>query len=463
MCSPDTAVEAPSEELARFAARLRWVDIPEHTQERVRAILLDAIASALVGHSAADSPRIIALARAVGGEGDATVIGGSRLSLGGATMANGFLITSQMLCDVHRPTLCHVSPEVVAPALAIAERENASGSDLLTAIAVGLEVCTRVGLGMNYPVFRGRGWHSPGITGPFGGAAAVGKVLGLDADGMTRAFSLAGSQSGGTFAQLGTPALKFQQARGALSGLLAALLSAEGLAAEPDILTHHDGGLYRAFSDGGKPELATRGLGEDWELEQISLRAWPVGVHMLGTVDLLLELLAQHDFDADDVTMVELTYGPAAYRTHVRQDWSDTFAARMSAHWVAAVVLHDRRCWLDQFEPSRLADPKTSSFAAERVKLVEDPSVVGAESSVRAFMRDGSILSAQSPHPPGDVANPLTAAQLHEKLRAAAHSAGRGEEADDLVAQIQSLEAESNVKKFVQRLGAVSQSSAQEE
>src|SRR5262249_56033112 len=87
--------------------------------------------------------------------------------------------------------------------------------------AAGCEVTTRMGLGLDYPAFRARGWHGPGIIGPFGAAAAVGSLLKFDADTMARSFGLAGSQAAGTFAAWGTPTVKFHQCRGAISGLLA--------------------------------------------------------------------------------------------------------------------------------------------------------------------------------------------------------------------------------------------------
>ena len=105
------------------------------------------------------------------------MIGGEHLSLAGATLLNGYLVTAVTMCDVHRATMTHITPEIVPPALAIAERDGCSGRDLLVAIAAGCEVTTRIGIGLDYPVFRARGWHGPGILGPFGAAAAVGSLL----------------------------------------------------------------------------------------------------------------------------------------------------------------------------------------------------------------------------------------------------------------------------------------------
>src|SRR5207237_1862621 len=205
----------------------------------------------------------------------ATVIGGEPLSRAGATLLNGYLITAVTVCDVHRPTLCHTTPQVVPPALAIAERNRASGRALIAATAAGLETTVRVGLGTKYPAFRSRGWHSPGVIGPFGGAAATGKLLGLDADRQRNAFGLAGSQSAGTFAHWGTPTIKFHQSRGALSGLIAGLLAEQGFTASAEILAHQDGGIFNAYSDGGAPDAVTAALRDRWQLEHIALRLWP--------------------------------------------------------------------------------------------------------------------------------------------------------------------------------------------
>jgi 2-methylcitrate dehydratase PrpD len=76
---------------------------------------------------------------------------------------------------------------------------------------------------------------------------------------MAKAFGLAGSQSAGTFAAWGTPTVKFHQCRGALSGLMAALLAEQNFLATREFLTVQDGGLYSTYTNGGKPKPRSRG------------------------------------------------------------------------------------------------------------------------------------------------------------------------------------------------------------
>src|SRR5436305_4662844 len=187
----------PTQILAQFAAALRYEDIPQSAREHCKNVLLDTLACALAGHQGEETGQVFALAGALAQSSESSVIGGDRLSLAGATILNGYLVTAVTMCDVHRSTLTHVTPEVIPPALAIAKRDGLSGRELMVAIAAECEVTTRVGIGVDYPTFRAKGWHGPGVLGPFGAAAAVGRLRGFDTETMATAFGLAGRQAAG--------------------------------------------------------------------------------------------------------------------------------------------------------------------------------------------------------------------------------------------------------------------------
>src|SRR5205814_5906583 len=269
-------------------------------------LLLDALACALAGHQGEETHQVAALASALAQSNESSVIGGDRLSLAGATLLNGYLITAVTMCDAHRATMTHITPEVIPPSLTIAERDGASGRDLLTAIAAGCEVTTRVGLGIDYPTFRAKGWHGPGVLGPFGAAAAVGRLRGFDTETMAKAFGLAGSQAAGTFAAWGTPTVKFHQCRGALSGLMAALLAEQKFVATRELLTAKDGGVYNVYTAGGRPEAVAADLGKRWELEQIALRLWPSASSIQGMNTAMFDLIERHKIDPARVKKVRV-------------------------------------------------------------------------------------------------------------------------------------------------------------
>src|SRR4051812_15977502 len=328
----DTATET-TQVLANFAASLRYDDLPAHARDACKDLLLDALACALAGGHGDETGQVAGLAGALVQSHESGVIGGDRLSLAGATMLNGFLITAVTMCDTHRATLTHVTPEVMPPALAIAERDGASGRDLLVALAAGMEVMTRIGIATDYPVFRARGWHGPGTLGPFGAAAAVGRLRGFDTETMAKAFGLAGSQAAGTFAAWGTPTVKFHQCRGALSGLLAALLAEQKFLATREFLTAKDGGLYNTYANGGRPEAVTADIGKRWELEQIALRLWPSASSIQGMNTALFDLVEQHKIDPARVKKARVALSQPAFDLHGKlAHYKAKFDALISGH-----------------------------------------------------------------------------------------------------------------------------------
>ena len=94
--------------LANFAAALKYEDLPERVRDACKGFLLDALACAMAGDRGYETGQIAALAGALAQSRESSVIGGDRLSLAGATMLNGFLITAVTMCDTHRATLTHV-------------------------------------------------------------------------------------------------------------------------------------------------------------------------------------------------------------------------------------------------------------------------------------------------------------------------------------------------------------------
>jgi 2-methylcitrate dehydratase PrpD len=439
--------------LATFAAKLRYDDIPDRVRNHCKNLLLDALACAVAGRLGEETGQVAAFATALAQGRESSVVGGEALSLAGATLLNAYLVTAVTMCDVYRPTLTHITPEVMPPALAIAERDGLSGRALLTAIAAGCEVTTRIGLGLDYPKFRGRGWHGPGVIGPFGAAAAIGSLLNFDADTMARAFGLAGSQAAGTFAAWGTPTVKFHQCRGALSGLMAALLAQQDFVATREFLTAKDGGLYNAYTDGGKPDAVIADLGARWELEQIALRLWPSASLIQGMATALFDIVEKQKIDFTRVRKVRIALSPGAHKMHGGfNTYKAKFEALLSAHYTAAVILHDRALTLAQFEPVRYDDAKLRKFAAEHVEVVGDASIEGSQAKVDVETVDGQTFASRCDYPLGSYENPLSRGQIEQKFRTYAKGALPDAHVADVLGAVEHLEDVSSVAALMDLL-----------
>jgi 2-methylcitrate dehydratase PrpD len=438
-------VPTPTDALASFATQASYDSLPESARRHARSLLLDAVACALAGHKGDEVAAFTHFARAVGGAGDSTLIGlQERLSPFGATLLNGYLITAVTVCDVYVPAHVHITPEVVPPALAVAERSGVDGRALLTAIAVGAETAVRVAAGLDYSVAGPMGWHFPGIVGPFGAAAAAGRLIGLDEKRMRSALGLAGSQAAGTWASWGTPAVKFHQARGAGSGLLAALLAEQDFAASADVLGNPDGGMFTAYSDGGKPERVTAELGSRYEFEQISLRLWPGGTPLQPTLTALFDLLARERPDFSAIERVRIFVAPDVYEAHARfADPQGVFEALLSYPFAVASALRDGSFWLASVERQRLEDSDLRRLMRERVELVAEPALTREQSRIEIATKGGSSLSAHANAAKGTPGNPANEADLLAKFdRCAAGRLSQAEarELADLLVRIDEVD-----------------------
>jgi 2-methylcitrate dehydratase PrpD len=442
----------PTEQLASFISDFDLDTAPDFVRQKASDMLLDAVASTIAGRHGDEVSQVTGAARALG-QGTSTVVGGQPLSLAGAVLVNGFQTTAVNLCDMHVAALNHVTPGVLGASLGVAEQVGASGKDLLRAFLVGVETSVRLGRAINFPAFRERGWHAPGVIGTFGAAAAVASLLRLSKAQTINALGLAGSQSAGTYAAWGTPTVKFHQTRGGLSGTMAGLLAAEDFRSSADFLSHPDGGLFNTYTQDADTDEVTRGLGRDWVFDQVSLRRWPAATQFQSMIEALLDLVRDHDLALESVEAVNIQLPVETFGAFGGFGWEDKFRARLSPRYVAAAIIADRRCWLDQFEPDRLVDPVLTDFAGNRVHVVADESVPGV--GVRVQVRTaGAAVALELEVPKGDPQRPLLHADIVEKFHDARQGALSDAHAERVLSGFESIESIDDVRPLIGALAA---------
>jgi 2-methylcitrate dehydratase PrpD len=247
--------------------------------------------------------------------------------------------------------------------------------------------------------------------------------------------------------------VKFHQFRGALSGLMAALLAEQDFVATREFLSAADGGFYAAYGGGNAREAATSELGSRWEMAQIALRPWPTSAASQGVVTALFDLIREHDLTAERTARLRVYVSPACRDAYAsRRAFGGKWEASASIHYTAAVVLQDRALWMEQFE--RYDDPKLQHFAKECVELIGDATLHAEQARVEAHLKDGTLVSARCNASKGTTENPLTRSEIEEKFHRAA--AGRLGEARSrtVVNAIAHLEDRQSVQPMMDALSA---------
>ena len=420
-----------SEQLAAFAAELRYEDIPAPVVERVRLHALDLIGVCLLG-APMDFARILrSVASASGGNAESTMLGAGanggalRLPAPLAALYNGGLAHGNEFDDTYAPGRWHGSAGVVPPALAIAEQKHANGKAFLTALAAGLEVGCR--LSRAAPGLLTRGFHSTGTVGIFGGTLAAGRLLGLGREQLAHALGIAGGFASGTAEFLSDPepwSKRIQIGNAAQGAITAARAAAAGFHG-PRTIFEGRHGYFRAYAGEGNFDLAriTEALGSDWQLRFLYPKRYACDHIAQGYVDCAIAIANEPGFSAAAIERVEcvvhplaaaVMFEPRALRYEPENGWS----ARWSMPFNIAVALSDRALAVDAWTDARAVEPATRALMA-KVTHALDPSMAfpgDYPARLRVRMQDGRLLERELPKVAGSIENPMPAAEYERKF-----------------------------------------------
>jgi 2-methylcitrate dehydratase PrpD len=147
---------------------------------------------------------------------------------------------------------------------------------------------------------------------------------------------------------------------------------------------------------------------------------------------------------------VRIGLSKGVYDMHGTLAWDDKFKALLSMPYITAVVLHDRACWLDQFEPARVKDKGVDAFARKRVKVAIEPGIEGTAALVEIRTTGGTAYVDRRRVAKGDAADPLSRAEIHGKLRTAAAGVLPATAVERIIALVDSLERLENVRELME-------------
>jgi hypothetical protein len=447
--------------MARFAANLSYEAIPDQVKDKARACLLHNLGVGLAGHGsgAAYKAKSAVLVNESVRDGGATIlVTGERATPGAAAFVNSALMHAKLQEDAYH-TGSHPGVMIVPAALATAETLGSSGRDLLTALVAGYEVETAITADF-IPRSNEQGFRSSPIYGPFGGAVAVGKLLGLDEDQMTHAIGFAATFAAGTFeAGDGTDVMVLQVSQAPRSGLLAAQLAAKGARAS-DTSLEGTIGFYYSFtgSNEGLEHLADH-LGERWEILEVTLKRYPTSMFNQPPVQMMLDLTLAHDIRPDQIESVRVEMNDFE-TSYPGAKFASAYGRRRglgATSFVVAAACVNRGFALPPDRPAgwsspiegidRLPTHAASQALAERITVAGSPETAPLSPLVTIRLTDGSTLQAQAT---GDEFK-LGFADDAAIVRALTPEIlGGAEQLEKLVAACEQLDAASGIRELLE-------------
>lgn len=389
---------------------------------RARDAITDTVGCMLAGAVDA-APQAVASAFAgdIGAEGASPLATGGRASPPLAALVNATAAHCLDFDDNFHPARAHASAVLVPALLAVATADaSISGYQFVASYLAGLEAQASVGFGVN-PSHYNRGWHGTSTVGCIGAAAGVACLMGLGADCVAQAMSLAASMAAGPKGQFGTAAKPFHAGMAARNAIEAAMLSRAGLTGRLDILERHQGflDLFGGDQAAGWADLPLDGA-HVIETRGLVTKLHPCCASTHRAIDAALDLQAEHGFSLDEVIRIETKVGRSARDNLTYPDPADEMQARFSMQYCLAVALLQGRLSLSDFTPEAVSRSAVrthmAKIAMDAYSPEEERGVERLPHKVSITLQDGRILHAERLHAKGSIACPLTDEEKQAKF-----------------------------------------------
>jgi len=442
--------------LVDFTCKTRLADLPPDAEPLLRGCFLDFIGnSAFASKEAESTPALrAAICKMDVENGAATVIGEPRgYSWPFAALLNGAYAHSLDFDDTNQVQTGHPGAPVIAAALSEAERIDADWTAFMEALAVGYEVCCRIG-GAIGPGGYERGFHVTAISGIFGAVSAVSKLRGLDRERTRNAFGLALSKAAGSMQYLenGSWNKRLHPGFTAHDAILSVALAEAGVvgAAEP---IEGRFGLLASYTSAPRPKILTENLGRRWTLLQTAIKPYPSCRLTHAAIDAALELrkrVSAHDLPN---ASIKVGLSPVAMKI-VGERLPAKLAPRNSVDAQFSIYFQVAAAWLDGkldwSSYARMGLPDLVAMA-ERISAHDDESMRKAGATV-VVDAAGSELRLKVDDPLGEPENPLGWDKLKSKFLSLAVPVYGAAHADQIERDVRGLAAHAKMRPIINLL-----------
>jgi len=416
--------EKTCQELAEFAAGLRYEDIPAEPVAKAKQFVLDFVRLAVLGSRLPWGERTREVFRQMGGKEESTVIGfGDRLPAVHAAYVNGTTSHGLENDDTHVGAIHHPGVTTIPAVLAVAERQDLSGKALLTGMIAGYEVMIRLGIAMQPSLFGDRGFHSTAVMGHFGAAAGSANLLRLTDEQTAHALAFAAAYASGLANWVKGGMVKYIHAgKAAKAGVEAALLAAGGLTG-PRQVFEGKRGFCQAYSDRFDLQMMISGLGREWKTVEVHLKPHCTSRHTQSAIEAAASIAAEHDITPPDVVSIEILTSPEMAEALSTKEPVDVIEAQSSIPFatVTGVFKGGVRTLKEfvLFEDIKRAmgNPMVRSLL-ERTTIRGDASfaVQKGNAQVTIRLKDGKAYTKRVDIIRGSPENPFTPQELRERF-----------------------------------------------
>jgi 2-methylcitrate dehydratase PrpD len=402
-----------AEQLGEVAFQITQNGLSDELRRESARRVLDVIGNSLAAKDQAATEVVRNVVLAWEGPADSFAIGAGKLPAAAAALLNGTLAHAMDFDDTHLPSVLHPSASVVPAALAVGAKLKSKPTDVMDAIAFGIEVTCRLGMAgydkkLGNSVFFERGLHATSICGTLGAATAAAMLYKLSAAQITSAIGIASSMGAGLLEanRTGGTVKRMHCGWAAHGGVVAAELAKAGLTGPPTVIEGRFGFMQAYCGDQVNLAELTDDLGTSWVLPGLFFKPYPCNHFTHTGIDAARKMKA-NGITPDQIERLELGVPTPVLRTIAEpreakiKPESGYHAAFSGPYTVAAAFYRDHGLGLfhEDFEDEAAHDPEILALAA-KVNVSANASCDEIfphqfPAVLTAYLKDGSSVTEQ--------------------------------------------------------------------
>ena len=426
-----------TETIARFIHDSTLRDLPEGATNKAKKAIADTFAAILSGANAEVTAPLLRYLDQSGAGGASPILGTSRRATPEmAALINGTFGHALDFDDVLSMMPAHPSAVILPALCADLDRRPLSGTALIEAQIMGIEVGGKIGLGITVGHYH-RGFHGTGTLGIFCALAALARAYRLDLPTTRAAFGVGSSMASGLRRNFGTMSKPLHTGLASRSALAAVRLAASGFSAAPDALEAKSGFFAAYGVEKSDPAVTAQGLGKPWVIVDpgIALKKFPCCYASHRGMDGVLTLRAKHGFRAEDVVHLECRVPPGGMQVLTYPNPTTGLEGKFSLQYSLAAGILDGEYTVWSFTDEAVNRPAVREVL-KRVTAIEVPQCRGDDplfetrsSGSRGFvevevkLRSGVTDTVRIDRAPGHPSRELTWADLNSKFHDCAKQA----------------------------------------
>jgi len=379
--------------LARFISGTEMSNIPQAAYEHAKVAFMDWVAVTLGGKEDPLVEKLIAYTQIEGGHAQATIVGHNmKKTVGQAALINGSASHALDYDDTLVSFLGHPSVTLFPSLLALAEWQEKSGPEFLTAYLIGLQAGGTVGACAGLDHYMA-GWHATSTLGHLASAAGCARLMGLTEDQTVHALGIGATQSSGLKRVFGTMCKPFHAGRSSQAGLMAALLAQEGFTSAEDILEGPQGFFQVLKGEVNEEVVGLLGLG--WDVQNLSQK-YHASCHATHSpLEATMMLVEDEKITPDEILAIHVYSSQLALDAAAKTRPATGLEGKFSIPYCVANALLRGETGNQAFTDEKVNDPEVRALM-EKVVVTLDPEIKALESRVEVTTDDGRVASGFS-------------------------------------------------------------------